>query len=200
MHGFVEAALGYPAALFGFALVVVIGYWGLVLLGGMGVDVLHGGDGVGTHGGTLTGFGLGGVPVTVAGSLLIAIAWFVTLAGSAMTSGTAARTGVLAAALLCSWGGTRMLLRPLARLFPPQRAVSRRDFVGRLCVIRTGRVDAHFGQAEVTAEDGSSALVQVRSLTEEPQLTIGRTALVYGYDHDAEHFLVAPFDPALLGF
>ncbi|KDN80618.1 hypothetical protein [Kitasatospora cheerisanensis] len=43
MHRFFEAALGYPTALFSFALLVVAGYWGLVLLGGLGVDLLDGG-------------------------------------------------------------------------------------------------------------------------------------------------------------
>lgn len=54
MRDFVDAALGYPTALFGFALVVVIGYWGSVLLGGLDVDALdggHGGEGVDAHDG-----------------------------------------------------------------------------------------------------------------------------------------------------
>ncbi|MFD0258943.1 hypothetical protein ACFVH7_11810 [Kitasatospora indigofera] len=200
MHEFVEAALGYPAALFGFALLVVIGYWGLALLGGLGVDVLDGGEGVDTHGGAMAGLAIGGVPVTVVVSLLVAIAWFVSLAGSALTTGAGARTVVLGAAVVSAWSGARLLLRPLARLFPPERAATRHDFVGRLCVIRTGRVTTEFGQAEVTADDGSSALVQVRTLTGEPELAAGRTALIYDYDDSGEHFLVAPFDPALLGY
>ncbi|MEV7779899.1 hypothetical protein [Kitasatospora sp. NPDC088351] len=222
MGGFVEAALGFPAALFSFALVVVIGYWLLVVLGGIGVDALHGGHGVdphvgaphvghgvghhdgvphggddaGHHGGTVAGLGLGGVPVTVAVSLLVALAWFVSLAGSALTSGAVERAGVLVVALAASWTGTRLLLKPISRLFPEDRPATRGDFVGRVCVIRTGRVTADFGQAEVTADDGSTATVQVRSLTDEPGLAAGRTALIFDYDADGEHFLVAPFDPA----
>ncbi|MCX4758633.1 hypothetical protein [Kitasatospora purpeofusca] len=199
MRGFTEAALGFPTALFSFALLVVIGYWGLVLLGGLGVDALDGGEGVDTHGGALAGLGLGGVPVTVAGSLLIAVAWFVSLAGSVLTTGPAARSAVLATALASAWAGTRAALRPIARRLPRERAASRSDFVGRLCVVRTGRVGADFGQAEVTAQDGSSAVVQVRSLAEEPGLTVGRTALIFDYDPDAECYLVAAFDPGALG-
>ncbi|MFJ6772737.1 hypothetical protein ACIQOV_17535, partial [Kitasatospora sp. NPDC091257] len=78
---------------------------------------------------------------------------------------------------------------------PQDRPVTRGDFVGRVCVIRTGRVTADFGQAEVTAEDGSTATVQVRTATPEPALTAGRTALIFDYDAEGEHFLVAPFDP-----
>ncbi|MDH6705992.1 hypothetical protein P3T27_002715 [Kitasatospora sp. MAA19] len=248
MGGFVAAALAFPTALFSFALVVVVGYWLLMLLGGLGFDALHGGHGVGHaghvghvgqvghpghvghggqvghagdvghgagghaghgghatgdhdthhHGGVLGALGLGGVPVTVAVSLLVAIAWFVSLAGTVLTSGAPARGGVFAVALVASWAGTRLLVRPLSRLFPEDRPATRGDFVGRVCVIRTGRVTADFGQAEVTAEDGSTATVQVRTLTDEPGLAAGRTALIFDYDADGEHFLVAPFDPAAL--
>ncbi|WP_030238577.1 hypothetical protein [Streptomyces sp. NRRL S-350] len=254
--GFFAAALAFPTALFSFALVVVVGYWLLMLLGGLGFDALHGGHGVGHHagaghvgqvghaghvghgagghgaggsvahgapgghgsdggnaghpgnggtasragaghhGGVLEALGLGGVPVTVAVSLLVALAWFVSLAGTALTSGAPARGGVLAVALVASWAGTRLLVTPLSRLFPEDRPVTRGDFVGRVCVIRTGRVTADFGQAEVTAEDGSTATVQVRTPAPEPGLTAGRTALIFDYDAEAEHFLVAPFDPS----
>ncbi|MFD5466949.1 hypothetical protein ACFWIQ_29595 [Kitasatospora sp. NPDC127059] len=254
---FFAAALAFPTALFSFALVVVIGYWLLMLIGGLGFDALHGGHGVGHHlgtghaghvgpvghvghgagghgagghgagghvahgasgghgagggnahdgahggrgaghhGGVLDALGLGGVPATVAVSLLVALAWFVSLAGTVLTSGAPARGGVFAVALVASWAGTRVLVRPLRRLFPQDRPITRGDFVGRVCVIRTGRVTADFGQAEVTAEDGSTATLQVRTPDAEPGLTAGRTALIYDYDADREHFLVAPFDPS----
>ncbi|MFJ9774248.1 hypothetical protein ACIRVF_23890 [Kitasatospora sp. NPDC101157] len=251
---FFAAALSFPTALFSFALVVVVGYWLLMLIGGLGFDAVHGGHGVGHHlgaghaghggpvghvghgagghgvggsvahgtpgghgagggsagggsahgsehgnghhGGVLDALGLGGVPATVAVSLLVALAWFVSLAGTVLTSGAPARGGVFAVALVASWAGTRVLVRPLRRLFPEDRPVTRADFVGRVCVIRTGRVTADFGQAEVTAEDGSTATVQVRTPDAEPGLTAGRTALIYDYDPDGEHFLVAPFDPS----
>ncbi|WP_425554735.1 hypothetical protein [Kitasatospora putterlickiae] len=194
-----EVALGYPTALFSFALLVVIGYWGLVLLGGLGVDALDGGEGVDTHGGALVGLSLGGVPVTVAGSLLVAVAWFVSLSGSALTAGVPARTAVLAVAPACAWVGTRAVLPPIARRLPRERPVRRDDFVGRLCVVRTGRVTDAFGQAEVVAQDGSSAVVQVRSLAGEPGLTAGRTALIFDYDAEREWFLVTAFDPTAPG-
>ncbi|MFI6157006.1 hypothetical protein ACIBCA_30475 [Kitasatospora sp. NPDC051170] len=238
MGGFVAAALAFPTALFSFALVVVVGYWLVMLLGGLGFDALHGGHGVGHHpghvghggnagnvghaghaghgagghhgtadaahggsgshhhGGVLDRLGLGGVPVTVAVSLLVAVAWFVSLAGTVLTSGAPARGGVFAVALVAAWLGTRAVVRPLSRLFPEDRPATRGDFVGRVCVIRTGRVTAGFGQAEVTAEDGSTATVQVRTTEEAPGLTVGRTALIFDYDAERELFLVAPFDPS----
>jgi hypothetical protein len=56
-------------------------------------------------------------------------------------------------------------------------------------------VDAKFGQAEVTAADGSSALVQVRQ-NGEYELSAGSTALIYDYDADGEFFFVMPFNAA----
>ncbi|WP_431962409.1 hypothetical protein [Actinacidiphila sp. bgisy160] len=214
MRDFAEAALGYPTALFSFALVVVIGYWGSVLLGGFDVDALgggqggHGGEGVDVHhdghehtggfDGFLAGLGLGGVPVTVTLSLLISIAWFASLAGRVLTGGgPLTGTAVLAAALVCSWTGTRVLLLPLRRLVPRERAPSRTDFVGKVCVVRTGRVSAGFGQAEVTADDGSTAVLQVRTAGPDEGLVGGSTALIFDYDAARECFLVAPYDAAL---
>lgn len=209
MSEFLDAALAFPAVLFTFALVVVVAYWLLVLVGGAEVDALDGGEGVGSDasagagGGGSVGFfavfGLGGVPVTIVVSLLTAIAWFVSLAGAALFDNLALRALVLPVALLTAWSLTWTLVRPLRRLAPAERGISRSDFVGRVCVIRTGRVDSGFGQAEVTADDGSSAIVQVRTDDADAtgNLTSGSTALIFDYDAEGEFFRVAPYDSAL---
>ncbi|MFE7122152.1 hypothetical protein ACFU99_42655, partial [Streptomyces sp. NPDC057654] len=161
--------------------------------------------------GGLTGFvaavGLGGVPITVVLSLLTAFAWFLSLAGTVLLEKTDAEgltrtllgAGVLVAAAVGSWAVTWVLVRPLRRLFPDERPPSRLDFVGRICVVRTGRVDSRFGQAEVAAEDGSTAIIQVR--TDETGLAAGATALIFDYDAEGEFFRVgafeAPFGTAL---
>lgn len=202
MTGFLGATLGFPTVLFSFLLVVVLGYWLLVLTG-----VLDPGDDVdagGVPGGLLAALGLGGVPVAVSFSLLVTVAWFVSLAGSALLDGVgfgagariAASLGVLLIAAGCAWLVTRLVVAPLRRLFPTGPEASRHDFVGRLCVVRIGAVTADFGQAEVTAADGSSAIVQVRSSGDEP-LPAGSSALIYDYDTEGEFFWVMPAGPAL---
>lgn len=216
MGEFTDVVLGFPTVLFGGALVVVVGFWGLVLVGGadahgpghhdhMSSDHQGGPDGHadGEHGetGLPAGAGLGGVPVTVVLSLLIALAWFLSLAGSAAVDGrgvhgpvrAALSCAVLIGALIGSWALTWLLVRPLRRLFPAEPAPSREDFVGLLCVIRTGRVTDRFGQAEVAAADGSTAIVQVRQNGEDT-FTSGSTGLLYGYEPEGEFFWVAPFD------
>ncbi|QKW34005.1 hypothetical protein HUT06_08180 [Actinomadura sp. NAK00032] len=232
MGEFFDAALGFPTALFSFSLLVVAGYWTLVLLGGLGVDFLgagtdadtgagagagdaagggggsDGGDGDGLVAERLAMLGLGGVPVTVVLSLLIALAWFVSLAASALTDGLPQRVLGMTGALVVAWFGTRLAVLPLRRVFQQQAGASLRDFVGLPCVIRTGRVGPDFGQAEVTAPDGSSAIVQVRRPAYDmpvagaaivdggDDLTAGSTALIFDFDPDGRFFWVMPHGTA----
>ncbi|HWM01669.1 MAG TPA: hypothetical protein VNP92_04955 [Actinophytocola sp.] len=199
MGEFVDAALSFPAVLFGFLLVVVVLYWLLVVLGTLDIDLVGGGDdGDGGDGdGLLDGIGLGGVPVTVTLSVLIVFAWFVGIVGGLLLAGLGGigavllRAGVLVVALFVGLLAARLVAVPLRKLYVSGTEPSRGDFVGRECVIRTGRVSTDFGQAEVTAADGSSAIVQVRQ-TGEHELSTGRLALIFDYDTDGEFFWVAP--------
>ncbi|GAA2139360.1 hypothetical protein [Actinomadura napierensis] len=187
-----------------------------------GHDAAHGDgasreDGHGS-GGPLAAIGLGGVPATITLSLLIALAWFASLAGSVLAGGGTPAAplalALLAAALAAAWLGTRLAVVPLRRVFRAEPAASLRDFVGRTCVVRTGRVGVDFGQAEVTADDGSSAIVQVRRhVMDVPPdgspgfpgfpgapgvLAAGSTALIFDFDPDGQFFWVMPYDdPAL---
>ncbi|WP_246213332.1 hypothetical protein [Kitasatospora viridis] len=206
---------GFPTAVFTFALVVVVGYWVLVLVGGAhlhGARGHHGGYGNGHgqdhghghghrhgHGGLQRVLGLGGVPITVAVSLVIAFAWFGSLAGGVwLGGGGGAGWLALPLALATGWVGARLSVLPLRRLMPePAPPPTRRDFVGLGCVIRTGRVGPDFGQAEVRAADGSSAVVQVRQSLDDAagpggELRAGAAALIYDYDAEGEYFWVMP--------
>lgn len=213
MGEFLDAVFGFPTVLFSVPLIGAVVFWLLVVLSGVGADLFDGDVDVsdGADAATLTGFagfmasiGLGGVPVSVPLSLLVAIGWFVSLAASALTGdlgvagpvAVALNVAVVVLALVSGWLVTRVLVGPLRRLFPPDVAPTRRDFVGRTCVIRTGRVGRDFGQAEVSASDGSSAIVQVRQTGDEP-LRAGSTALIFEYDADGEFFWVTPYDAEL---
>ncbi|MFI1831454.1 hypothetical protein ACH41E_34165 [Streptomyces sp. NPDC020412] len=194
MDAFVAAAVGFPTLFLTAALVVVIGFWLLVLAGalehdGFDVDI----DAHALH--------LGGVPIAVSGSLLIAVAWFLSLTSGVLLfeadeGGTDAVLplgfAALGWSLVGAWALVRLFVRPLAKLFPDEPGPSRQDFIGLTCTIRTGRVDGDFGQAEVTARDGSTALVQVRQ-TDAYVLVSGSTGLLYAYDEAGEFFWVAPY-------
>ncbi|MFH9615204.1 hypothetical protein [Streptomyces pratensis] len=202
MSEFLSAALAFPAVVFGAALVVVVCFWLLVLAGAAGHDSFD--TDLDSE-----AVGFGGVPVSVSVSLFVVVAWFTGLTGSVLVlrSGAAGtlravfHLAVLAGALLIAWGVVRMVIRRFRRFFPAEPPPSRQDFVGQVCTIRTGSVSADFGQAEVAAADGSTAIVQVRQplgpSTPGDTFTSGSTGLLYAYDADGEFFWVSPYDAAL---
>jgi len=190
MGGFFEAVLSFPAVILTPLLVVVIGYWIVVIAGGADPE----GDGNSGEGGVLAFVGLGGVSASVVLSLLIAFAWFVSLAGGELLGAIPAGI-VLAAAVVVAWVLTRLSVLLLKRLMPAGAEPSRADFVGRTAVIRTGRVTATFGQAEVHSADGSSAIVQVRQAGDD-DLRAGTVAVLYDFDPVGEFFWVVPTDIA----
>ncbi|NDL56349.1 YqiJ family protein [Phytoactinopolyspora mesophila] len=198
MSEFIDTALTFPAVLFSFMLVVVIGYWVLVLLGGLGVDLFDADAAEGTGTDLLATAKLDGVPVTVALSLLIAFAWFTGLVGTVVIgeldvpTPAAIALGIVAVALavLIAWIITSFVVMFVRRTLPQVRESSHSDFVGRLCVIRTAPLNDGTGQAEVTADDGSTAIIQVRQ-TGQDEFTNGSTALIF--DYDGEVFWVSPF-------
>ncbi|TXS57797.1 hypothetical protein EAO77_08420 [Streptomyces sp. t39] len=200
MSEFLSAVAVFPTALFSAALVVVVAFWLLVLFGAVEHDMFDSDAEAAGAGST----GLGGVPITVAVSLLVTIAWFTCLAGALPLRGSgltgvpyaATACAILLAAVFLSWHATLRLVRVLATLFPDEPGPSRHDFVGLTCTIRTGRVDGRFGQAEVAAPDGSTAVVQVRQAAHESEtLALGATGLLYAYDEDGEFFWVSPSSP-----
>jgi hypothetical protein len=126
MHQFLEAAFGFPAAVFSFLLIVVIGYWLVVLLGLIDLDTP---DGDTSDAGT--GFlGLGGVPVGITFSFLVTFSWLGCLVGSVLLHRESVRgtllTGLSIAlpigALVLAWMVTKLLIRPLRYMLPDEKS------------------------------------------------------------------------------
>ncbi|MET0233868.1 MAG: hypothetical protein ABW224_04440 [Kibdelosporangium sp.] len=194
MGEFLQATLAFPAVLLTFLLIVSVGYWLLTLFGAVDAD-----DDAGDLLGSL---GFGGVPLTIVLTLVIVVSWFLSLVGTVVLRdmATGPRIGlgaaVLVASLVLALLVARLLVTPLRRIFHSGPGASRADFVGRTCVIRTGSVAVDFGQAEVRAADGSTAVVQVRQ-TGQDELRAGHTALIYDYDTAGEFFWIAPVETHL---
>jgi hypothetical protein len=159
-----------------------------------------------TGGGWLGALRLRSVPATVVVSLIITFSWLVTmvagpaLASSGLSAGAQAALGAAALVLapLLALPPTSLLVRPLARLFVTHTAVrGRRDFVGKVCTVRTGTVDASFGEA-VLAERGAEVIVRVR-VDGGPSLGRGDRALIVAFDEQRDAFTVAPFDEIVGG-
>lgn len=213
MNELVDISLSFPTILFSFAFIIVVLFWLIVLFGILSTDVLDmdGDTDVDSNGG-LIGIlpvtkAARTVPATVVLSLWIALAWFGTVAGTVLSQGlgfsgiaaTLLSLLVLVAASVSAWVATLLIVWPMGRLYGHAPPASRHDFVGKTCIIRTQTVGHDFGQAEITSTDGSSAIIPVRideNGTGE-DLAAGDTALIYEYDTNGEHFLVAPFDLAI---
>ncbi len=193
MREFTTAATGFPTLLLTAALVVVVAFWLLALVGAADRDAFDGDL-------PLTAIGLGGVPAAVAVSVLVLTSWLTgvtgTLALHRLTAPGLSRTllslAVLALALLAGHQSARLLVRLRRRVRPHPQEPARPDLVGRTCTIRTGRVDDGFGRAEVAVRGAAPAVVRVRQLGGEPPLGRGSRALLYAYDDSGGFFWVTP--------
>lgn len=131
MGELVDAAVGFPGVVFSSALAVVVCFWLLVVVGAVRVDSFD-------EDADLRAFGLGGMPVSVAVSLLTAIGWAVSLGGSLAAARTgwtglahaAGDVGLLALSALVAWGATHALARWSTRAFRDRDGSAPRDFIG----------------------------------------------------------------------
>lgn len=168
MTEFVAAALAFPTVVFSLLVLVVLAYWLTVALVGMDFDAPV-------------------LPISI--SMFVVVTWFAALVGTVLTPEGKLRYVVLAGALLVGALLTKILSIPVRNWTKPEKPASRNDFVGRTAIVRTARVTENYGQAEVTADDGGTAVVQVRA-AQSTELTAGQTALIFDYDAEGEFFWV----------
>ena len=81
-------------------------------------------------------------------------------------------------------------VRPLGDAFVTPEAKKRVDFIGHECTVRTGRVDARFGQAEC-ADGGAGLLIEVRCDSRNA-LKRGDQALIVSFDDAREAYIIEP--------
>ncbi|MGW6935191.1 hypothetical protein ACWGE0_34380 [Lentzea sp. NPDC054927] len=168
MTEFLAAAVAFPTVLFSLLLLVVLAYWLTVALVGLDFDAPV-------------------MPISI--SLFVVITWFAALVGTVLTPENKLRYVVLIGALLVGALLTKIFLIPVRNWTKPEKPASRNDFVGRTAIVKTARVTENYGQAEVTADDGGTAVVQVRA-AQSTELTAGQTALIFDYDAEGEFFWV----------
>lgn len=205
MARFVEIVLGFPTAIFTTLLLISVGWWLLSLAFGLGesdTDIDGGSEGSESGlAGMLRSVDLHLLPLSLVISILSLTGWmiaslstyFLTDAGGSLS--VLVGLGVILAALIGGVFVAGRLGRLLSPIFVPPVPTRHRDLIGRLCTVRTGRVDESFGQAEVLDREGSSHIVQVRCGVEN-DLTIGIQALIVDVNHDGL-FVVSPDIDAL---
>ncbi|MFD5825886.1 hypothetical protein [Lentzea sp. NPDC060358] len=168
MTEFLAAAVAFPTAVFTLLVFVVLAYWLTVALVGLDFDAPV-------------------LPISL--SFFVLITWFAALVGTVLTPEGKLRYAVLGGAVLVGALLTKVLLIPVRSWTKPEKPASRSDFVGRTAIVRTARVTGNYGQAEVTADDGGTAVVQVRA-AQSTELKAGQTALIFDYDPEGEFFWV----------
>lgn len=145
-------------------------------------------------GGLLTLFGLGRVPITFTFSLLVLVAWTVSAITNAVAGpfGLAASLAILLGALVAGLFGAALLLRPLGQALNRNVPARRRDSLGQLCVITSGRVDGSFGTAHI--DDGGAGL-NVHVVCHKPnELKKGDRAILVELDAHKGVYEVEPVD------
>ncbi|MBO3735568.1 hypothetical protein [Glycomyces niveus] len=207
MSEFLDIALSFPPVVFSFGLVVVVLYWLIVIVGALDVDIVDvGGDAeLDAGGGFWSAFGFGAVPFTVVLSLWITLGWIVTVLGTSWVRSAnmfvppaLTGTAVLVAGIGVGMLGAKLLTRPLGRLFEDAPATAHADLVGKVCVVRTGTVTLDAGQAEITDDEGSVLLINVRRSPHEPDgideelFARHSKVVVFDYDEVEKVFLVVP--------
>ncbi|HEX7152054.1 MAG TPA: hypothetical protein VF618_11250 [Thermoanaerobaculia bacterium] len=209
MSAFIAAALAFPTVVFTVLLLFFLAYALLVVFGALSIDALDGvlgADDIPDNGlldGALDAFGVQGIPLTIFGGVSTLFAWFASFVGMRflggfMPEGALGMTlqGLLGfvALLVGLFVGSRAV-RPLRPVFVTAVGPGRASLVGKVCTIRSLRVDEQTGTAEV--EDGGAGFIaEVRCLRDN-ELTRGSRAIVYDYDPEEGIYRVGPLDRAL---
>jgi len=139
------------------------------------------------------------VPATTILSLIITFSWLTCTIGMQLVSrdlprGAASALGwvVFLVSPILALPVTSIAARPLAKVFGHKRATSRQDLIGKTCVVRTGTVNATFGEALL--EDGGAGLVVRVRVDRELPVKRGDQMLIVDWDGEQEAFLVEPVD------
>jgi len=165
------------------------------LEGADALDAVEGADGAT---GLLHALNLRRAPITVTFSLIalfgfifsyLAMAYIAPLLGAVVPTWVFG-SGVLVGAFLLSLPLTSIATKPLEPIFKTVSAKGRRDYVGSVVRIRTGRVDDGFGQADLS-DGGSHMVIPVRIDTS--TLKRGDDALIIDYDSEREAYIVEAY-------
>lgn len=197
MSAFLAAVLSFPTVIFTVMLGFFVLYALATLLGAADIEWLDGALGVDDVNdnwleNVLSALGIAGIPVTVFAGMCSLFAWTASYLGDRfLPDSTAIDTGIgIGSAAIGILLGA-IAARPFKPLFIEPSAQHRSELVGKVCTIRSLRVNEETGMADV-----GDIVAEVRCFREN-ELTVGSPAIVYEYDSEKNTYHVGPIDPAI---
>lgn len=155
-----------------------------------------GGDGGGDvhDAGFLSLLGIGRIPITMTASLTVLGAWTLSALGVAVLHPEAwlLKLGVLLASLVVGFFVSALMLRPFGKALAQSRPARRKDVLGQVCTITSGKVDAGFGTAVV--DDGGAGINVMVVCAKQNTLKKGDRALLVDFDRSKDVYDVEPID------
>jgi hypothetical protein len=201
MESFLTAILAFPTVVFTALVALFLLYAVATMLGALELDWLDGVLGI-DHApdsvleGSLSVLGVAGVPITLVGGISSIFAWITSIAAARVLPDSMwMSVAVLIGSGIAGLGLAGLAVRPLRGVFNSPPAASRKQIVGKICTVRSLRVDELVGTAEV--EDGGSGFIAEIRCFRENKLTLGSKAIVYDYDTKKGIYHVGPLDPAI---
>lgn len=200
MSAFFAAALSLPTVVFTVLLVFFVLYALATLIGAADIHWLDGVLGI-DHApdsvleGAMSFLGVAGIPLTIFGGVSVVFAWIASIAAMMFVPdhpATAVAVGLGSAILGLALGS--FAVRPLRHAFVTPPAPQRAALVGKVCTIRSLRVDGSNGTAEV---DEAGYIAEVRCFRDN-ELTRGSKAIVYDYDSKEGIYHVGPIDTSIV--
>ncbi|TVR15177.1 MAG: hypothetical protein EA401_03190 [Planctomycetota bacterium] len=202
--------LSFPTIIWTTLMGVVSGYWVIVIVGALGIDIFPGdgdADGLETEaGGGIFGslseaLSLGHVPITVVISLLIFKAWVLSIvaqwlllpiAGSLLFTVVIGSTLLLGSALLSLWL-TTFTAKRFRPLFIIHTNHGQRHLIGQSLSVTSSRVDQRFGTGMVRLPDQQCTELQLNIICDiDNDLTHDSRAVITNYDEASNTYTVRP--------
>jgi hypothetical protein len=148
----------------------------------------------GADAGVLGMLGLGRVPITITLSAAALVAWTVCTLLTLIVAPTVLplQLGVLFGSLVAGLLGSAVLLRPLGKALNQDKPARRRDSIGQICTITSGKVDASFGTASV--DDGGAGLNVHVVCPKANTLKKGDRAILIDFDAAKDTYEIEPVD------
>ncbi len=138
---------------------------------------------------------LGAIPFSIWVSIFVLQLWFYSLIGNVLIDNLnwhlhAFFRFVLTAVIFVPTSAiiTKFITIPLKKFLTVKKALSKKDFVGKSCVVTSSKVNPNFGIAEM-ATSGAPVIINIRAEVSE-ELTKGSEALIYEYDKIKNLFYV----------